>query len=205
VATSAPLDDLVTRSRLEIEAVLADLSTVHPVRKRPKGSGNIHRQAVVAAGDRAGAVSTETTARSCSASRAARAAACGYRRSRRPQELHPLRDRRLECSLAWTASRPTSCGSAAAKGQREPGPRSGPAGPLARLHELSGGHNEGFPDAFKQCSAPFTTTSRRTTIRPAAIPTFAEGHREVVLCEAILKSHRQQLGEPVRKRDKDNY
>jgi len=27
---------------------------------------------------------------------------------------------------------------------------------------------------------------------PEPFPTFAEGHKEIVLCEAILKSHQQQ-------------
>jgi len=27
---------------------------------------------------------------------------------------------------------------------------------------------------------------------PARFPTFAEGHREIVLCDAILKSHQER-------------
>ncbi len=67
-------------------------------------------------------------------------------------------------------------------------------GPLARGYiNYPGGHNEGFPDAFKQCFRAFYDyiAAGDFTAEPV-FPTFAEGHREVLLCEAILQSHRQQ-------------
>ena len=67
-------------------------------------------------------------------------------------------------------------------------------GPTARAYiNYPGGHNEGFPDAFKQCFRAFYGYIAAGDFRAAPMyPTFAEGHREVVLCEAILKSHREQ-------------
>lgn len=64
----------------------------------------------------------------------------------------------------------------------------------ARRHaEYPGGHNEGFPDSFKQCFRAFYDyISAGDWMAPATYPTFADGHREIVLCEAILKSHREQ-------------
>ena len=56
-----------------------------------------------------------------------------------------------------------------------------------------GGHNEGYPDTFKQCFRAFY--SHIAAGNPEASPqfaTFEEGHREVLLCEAILKSHREK-------------
>jgi len=56
-----------------------------------------------------------------------------------------------------------------------------------------GGHNEGFPDTFKQCFRDFyqyIEAGDLAATRP--FPTFADGHREIVLCEAILRSHREQ-------------
>lgn len=56
-----------------------------------------------------------------------------------------------------------------------------------------GGHNEGFPDTFKQlfrsfygyiAAGDFSATS--------PFPTFADGHREILLCEAVLRSHRER-------------
>ncbi|MEE8450873.1 MAG: Gfo/Idh/MocA family oxidoreductase, partial [Thermoguttaceae bacterium] len=56
-----------------------------------------------------------------------------------------------------------------------------------------GGHNEGFPDAFKQCFRAFYQAVASGDDGSTAIyPTFEEGHREIILCEAILESHRRQ-------------
>lgn len=56
-----------------------------------------------------------------------------------------------------------------------------------------GGHNEGFPDTFKQLyRAVYADVRAGKPSQPAAYPTFEDGHREVVLCEAIARSHREQ-------------
>jgi hypothetical protein len=52
-----------------------------------------------------------------------------------------------------------------------------------------GGHNEGFPDTFKQGFRAFYDYIEAGKFdAPAPFATFEDGHREVVLCEAILKS-----------------
>ena len=54
-----------------------------------------------------------------------------------------------------------------------------------------GGHNEGFADSFKQCFTKLYSyildggVSKGTA---PTFPTFEDGHRELVLCEAIVKS-----------------
>ncbi len=54
-----------------------------------------------------------------------------------------------------------------------------------------GGHAEGFPDSFKQLYR--AVYDAIATGKPnALIPTFADGHREMQICEAILQSHREQ-------------
>jgi hypothetical protein len=55
-----------------------------------------------------------------------------------------------------------------------------------------GGHNEGFPDAFKQCFRAFYDAMDSAGSGEPMYATFASGHHEVVLCEAILRSHREQ-------------
>jgi predicted dehydrogenase len=56
-----------------------------------------------------------------------------------------------------------------------------------------GGHNEGFPDTFKQgFKALYEYLSKGDLTTPRTFPTFADGHREIVLCEAVLQSHREQ-------------
>ena len=54
-----------------------------------------------------------------------------------------------------------------------------------------GGHAEGFPDSFKQLfRAVYEAIDTGTSSIP--YPTFADGDRAVRLCEAILRSHREQ-------------
>jgi len=62
-----------------------------------------------------------------------------------------------------------------------------------RVCSYPGGHNEGFPDTFKQLFRAFYGSIERGDFLTAAtFPTFADGHREIVLCEAILRSHRER-------------
>lgn len=66
--------------------------------------------------------------------------------------------------------------------------------PAARaIANYPGGHNEGFPDTFKQLFRAFYTyiDAADRSIAPP-FPTFEDGHREVQLCEAILNSHRER-------------
>jgi predicted dehydrogenase len=56
-----------------------------------------------------------------------------------------------------------------------------------------GGHNEGFPDTFKQLfRAIYDYIDAGDFSAPPHFPTFADGHREIVLCEAVLKSQRER-------------
>jgi predicted dehydrogenase len=66
--------------------------------------------------------------------------------------------------------------------------------PSARaISNYPGGHNEGFPDTFKQLFRAFYDYIAVGDFSlPASFPTFSEGHQEVVLCEAILQSHRER-------------
>ncbi len=159
--------------------------------------GDLHRQDGRQARDRAGRRSPPTTtAASCSASRAGPGAASGSRRSR-PAARTASATRSPARTAPWpgTASRPTSCGSAAATRPNESLIRD-PAlvGDLARgFINYPGGHNEGFPDTFKQCFRAFYEYIAAGDFSATPLfPTFADGHREVLLCEAILKSHREQ-------------
>lgn len=66
--------------------------------------------------------------------------------------------------------------------------------PEARaIANYPGGHNEGFPDTFKQLSAKVYAYIRRGDFDAAPdFPTFVDGHYELLLCEAIEQSARQQ-------------
>jgi predicted dehydrogenase len=67
-----------------------------------------------------------------------------------------------------------------------------------RFAQYPGGHNEGFPDTFKQLFRAFYGAwSGDDVASPgdsiiAPYPTFADGHQEVLLCEAVLASHQKR-------------
>jgi predicted dehydrogenase len=56
-----------------------------------------------------------------------------------------------------------------------------------------GGHNEGFPDTFKQLSNKVYAYIRKGDFTaPPDFPTFADGHYELQLCEAIERSAKEE-------------
>jgi predicted dehydrogenase len=62
----------------------------------------------------------------------------------------------------------------------------------AAISHYPGGHAEGFPDTFKQLFIDVYSwiMTGRAAGRPPTFPTFADGDREVRLCEAIARSAR---------------
>jgi len=190
--------DLVTSiTGLEIKAVFADLKTVHPVRKRPKG------EVETFTGKMAKQVQTEPVAITtedygCILFRFQG----GARGSLHVSQVTAGRKNciRYEISgsksaLYWNSESPNELWI----GHREKPNESlirdpSLVGDLARSYvNYPGGHNEGFPDAFKQCFRAFYQYIEAGDYAATPMyPTFAEGHREVLLCEAILKSHREE-------------
>jgi predicted dehydrogenase len=57
------------------------------------------------------------------------------------------------------------------------------------LIDYPGGHNEGFPDTFKQLFKEVYSRIAGATSGPALYPTFRDGLRELVLCEEIMQSN----------------
>ncbi len=60
------------------------------------------------------------------------------------------------------------------------------------LISYPGGHNEGFPDTFKQLFKEVYAHIAGESSKPCSYPTFADGLREMVLCEAIMESNSKQ-------------
>lgn len=59
--------------------------------------------------------------------------------------------------------------------------------------DYPGGHNEGFPDTFKQLyRAIYGYLEGEDFDKPKPFPTFEDGHHEVLLSEKILQSHREK-------------
>jgi predicted dehydrogenase len=64
-----------------------------------------------------------------------------------------------------------------------------------------GGHNEGFPDTFKQLyRAIYEYLAAGDFSRPKLFAGFEDGHEELLLCEAILESHRTESWVPVKRK-----
>jgi len=195
--------DLVTSiTGLEVEAVFADLKTVHPVRKRPKGEvqtytgktqAPVQTEPVPITTEDYGAVLFRFKG--------------GARGSFHVSQVTAGRKNCLryeisgaKCALGWNSEAPN---------EMWIGRRGKPNESLLRdpslLAELPrhfttfpGGHNEGFPDAFKGCFRAFyEAIAAGDFSAPPLYPTFADGHHSIVLCDAILKSHRQERWVPV--------
>jgi predicted dehydrogenase len=190
--------DLVTSiTGLEPEAVFADLRTVHPVRKRPKGEVQTY------SGKMGAPVATEpvdiTTEDYASVLFRFKG---GARGSLWVSQVTAGRKNCLryeiagsKCAVAWDSESPNEMwvgrrDKANERMLRDPSLLSDLA---RRFCTYPGGHNEGFPDAFKNCFRSFYEyIDAGDFSAPPLYPTFADGHREIVLCETILQSHREQ-------------
>ncbi|MCZ7646771.1 MAG: Gfo/Idh/MocA family oxidoreductase [Planctomycetota bacterium] len=181
---------------LEVEAVCADLATVHPARRRPrcevetfqgKGRQVTETEPVEITTDDYGAILLRF--------------AGGARGSLWVSQVTAGRKNalRLELAgsrraLAWESERPNELWL---------GERDGPNGLLLkdpsllgeyarRAADNPGGHNEGYADTFKQLFRDFYGYIAAGNFdAPPPYPTFADGHREMRLCEAVLDSHRR--------------
>ena len=60
------------------------------------------------------------------------------------------------------------------------------------LIDYPGGHNEGFPDTFKQMFKEVYSYISGDQSAGACFPTFKDGLREIVLCETIMESNKNR-------------
>jgi len=100
-----------------------------------------------------------------------------------------------KASLSWNSEEPNEL----TIGRREPSNSlllrdPGLLSPAVRPYsDYPGGHAEGFSDSFKQLFRAVYASILKGETEPDDIawPTFADGHRELQVCEAILRSHRE--------------
>jgi predicted dehydrogenase len=180
-----------------VTAVCADLQTVHPRRRRPQGgvetfSGKAapprETEAVEIATEDAGCVMLrfDNGGRGCLWVSQTTAG----RKNRLRFEIAGTAE-----TLAWNSESPNTLWI----GHRDRPNESLIRDPAlidptaAAISNYPGGHNEGFPDTFKQLFRTFygSIAAGDFATRPR-FPTFADGHQEILLCEAILRSHREQ-------------
>lgn len=189
------LDLIQSITALEVEAVCADLQTVYPVRRRPTGVVETFSGQAPADTE---PVEVDTEDYGCVLLRFAGGAhGCVHVSQVTAGRKNCLRFELAgsERSAAWNSERPNELWIGRRDGPnelllRDPALLSAPARDYV---SYPGGHNEGFPDTFKQCFRDFYRYIEAGDFAaPPTFPTFADGHREIVLCEAILLSHRQQ-------------
>lgn len=64
---------------------------------------------------------------------------------------------------------------------------------VSSVVSFPGGHNEGFPDTSKQLfKEVYAAVAQGKQPEHPTFPTFADGYRELLVCERILESHRAQ-------------
>ncbi|QDT36628.1 Gfo/Idh/MocA family protein [Stratiformator vulcanicus] len=188
------LDLIYSITRLDVAAVCADLHTVYPTRQRP--TGNVETFSSGAGGDiPTEPIAIDTEDYGCVMLRFANGA-------RGVLWVSQVTAGRKNClrfeiagekeSLAWVSESPNDLWVGHRDRPNEAVIRD--PGSLAEsaqgFSDYPAGHNEGFPDTFKMCFRAFYN-SIESGGQPN-YPTFAEGHREIVLCEAILESHQEQ-------------
>ena len=178
-----------------VVSVCADLATIHPLRQRPTGevqtfsndaADEANLQSVEVVTDDAGAVMLRFDD--------------GTRGVMWVSQTTPGRKNciRFEIAgqhgtLAWNSESPNEMwigrrGAANELLLRDPGMLVPSA---ARLADYPAGHNEGYADTFKMCFRAFYSDIASGAFRQApTYPTFAEGHHEMLLCDAMWRSAR---------------
>lgn len=191
------LDLMTFVSGLKVQKVYADFKTFHPVRKKPAKPVETYTGKLLTPEDYVDQpIHTEDFATVILHYEN------GVRGVLTVSQVSSGRKNRLfyeingaQSSLAWNSERPN---------ELWVGQRSGPnqvimkdpslLAPEARtIVSYPGGHNEGFPDTFKQLSKKVYDYIRTGDFsQKPEFPTFADGHYEMVLLEAIERSAKEQ-------------
>jgi len=191
------LDLIRSLTGLEIEHVLADLRTVHPIRQRPRGEVATFTGAgsttqvlddIPISTDDCGNVLLRMTG-NVPASLFVSQVSAGRKNCLRYEIAAELGN------LAWNSETPETLWIGRRDGSSEQLTRDPSllAASVAPYANHPGGHVEGFPDTFKQCFRAFyDAVAGRSTVSGPGYPTFADGHCEIALCEAISASHQRQ-------------
>ena len=178
-----------------ITAVLADLATFHAERQRPVGPSDTFGGG---AGTNRATVPVRVTTEDYGAVLLRMGAAT--RGVFHVSQMEAGRKNRLALEiagtdglLAWDSESPNRLwigrrGAPSQLLERDPALLSPSA---EAISHYPGGHVEGFPDTFKQLFLDvyqWIGSERKTT---PTFPSFADGHREVLLCEAIARSTKE--------------
>jgi len=190
------LDLIHSITGLEVEAVCADLQTVYPLRRRPKGEVETFSGKLGAARETEPVtITTEDAGQILLRFKGGAKGSFGVSQvSAGRKNCVRFEIAGSKEALAWNSERPEELWI----GHRERPNETllkdpSLTGDLARsASSYPGGHPEGFPDTFKQLFRSFYAYVEAGDFRaPPPFPTFEDGHREILLCAAILRSHRE--------------
>jgi len=177
-----------------IESVQADLATFHTERLRPMGSTGTFQGSGRSCPTEAVPVTTDDHAA------VLLKLASGVHGAFHVSQVTAGRKNRLtlevagtESSLTWDSERPNALWIGHRNRpneilERDPALLSAEA---AAFSHYPGGHAEGFPDTFKQLYLAIYSWIASRGASPPNFPTFADGDREVRICEAIAESARR--------------
>lgn len=181
---------------LEIESVFADLFTVHPKRKKPVQTAATFQQGkgetedVDVDTEDGGTIMIRFKGGAHGATNISQVSA--GRKNRQWFEIDGSKR-----AMAWNQEEPNSLWI---------GQRGGPNEVLikdptllepaaAEYAHYPGGHPEGYPDGFKNMFRNvyrFVAEDKDPRSEETDFPTFVDGHRAVLMVEAVLKSHSEQ-------------
>jgi predicted dehydrogenase len=200
------LDMITFITGLHVEAVMADLKTVHETRLKPpsgsvetfsgkKGGQPVEREPVAIDTEDYGSILLRFTGGVRGALTVSQVTA-GRKNCLRYEIAGASK------ALAWNSESPNALW----VGERAEANRELLKDPslldpaAARFASYPGGHNEGFPDTFKQLYRAFygdVLNGRPANDAPYA--SFEDGHREVLVCEAIALSNKEHRWVDVQK------
>ncbi|MGB9640044.1 MAG: Gfo/Idh/MocA family protein, partial [Anaerolineales bacterium] len=191
------LDLMTFVSGLKVKEVFADFKTFYPIRKKPARPLETFTGKILQPSDYVDQpISTEDYAtillhfENDVQGVLTVSQVCSGRKNRLFFEINGS-----QSSLAWNSERPNELwvGHRTQPNQvimKDPAILS----PEARaVTSYPGGHNEGFPDTFKQLyHKVYTYLFNGDFSQKPDFPTFADGHYEMILCEAIERSAREK-------------
>lgn len=181
------LDTILFLTGLEVAEVFADLQIVHPVRRKPIGGRETFKKAATSETEPAPITTEDAGTILLRFTNGAKATlnvsqVCAGFKNRIRFEIAAA-----TASLSWNSEEPNTLtiGRRTASEIVERGP--------GAYSDYPPGHAEGFPDTFKMLYRAIYADilAGKPSERPP-YATFADGLRELELCEAILTSHREQ-------------
>jgi predicted dehydrogenase len=194
------LDTIQFVTGMKIKAVYAQLQTVMPVRKKPKGSVETFAgkglkpsdyTEVKIDTDDLGIVLLAFEGSDAKAVMTVSQVSAG-RKCRLYYEIYCANG-----ALSWDSETPNHLWTGYRDKQnallvKDPSLMSASARPSARY---PGGHGEGFPDSHTHCARTIYEYIRDERFKKGEkppFPTFEDGHTEMLLCDAILESNRKK-------------